>query len=720
MNIFNNFRKFFTTIGNIDFGYLFQGGNLTDAQTKDFYDSYKTSYIVSACLDAIQTNTANMEPKLYKAQKNKKVKEVYSHEILDLLYKVNPFTTFRQQISLTQLCLDLIGSAYWLKVRDKRGQVIELWLLRPDLVMPKAENGEYISYYEYTGRGITERFDINDVVPFLNPNPVDARLGQSKIQPEIDLIRSQVFSTKWNMNFFYKEARPDAIMNIKGRKPLTKEDKTEIYKDWDSKFGGYQKAHNFSILQGDVDYKILSNTQKDMDFVNLDSSMAQNIMTGLRVPKPVLCPDIGNKSTVDGAIYIFMSQVIEPNQKKIIDTLNEFLVGDFDYTLFLDIESPVPEDEELKAKIYAEYVDKGIMTRNEVREKLGLPKLDGGDDVLVPVILVPLGSGMNIPEEGEEDKKVMRSFKVSAKALDEIEERKYYKSIRGKSKYFKEEEQKNETIERIAKAVMEKIQVSKTVQKKVVKYTPEMKQVIWENFNKGFGATEKKFEEMFKKLERDQQIRIETYLFKSRKAKDYILKKDLSDSIDKYDWKKEVEIFIDIALPLHTETIVQAGKDAASRVGSTFTINEEVRVYIKKKTMKFATEVNETTKENLKNTLSQGIEEGESLEDLRKRVEHTFEVRQGAGARAVASTETLASVNGGWLEAYKQSKVVNKKEWYHAGSSKNDRPEHIAISGEERGLDDKFSIGLMFPGDPDASPDQTTNCKCIILEVIED
>ena len=197
------------------------------------------------------------------------------------------------------------------------------------------------------------------------------------------------------------------------------------------------------------------------------------------------------------------------------------------------------------------------------------------------------------------------------------------------------------------------------------------------------------------------------------------MKKDLSDSIESYNWKKEVTIFIDVALPLHTKTIVDAGKDAATRIGSVFDVNEEVRAYISKKTIKFAEEVNETTKENLKNTLSEGIEEGESIEDLKKRVENTFDVRKGAGARAVAMTETAASVNGGWLEAFKQSKVIEKKEWYHAGNSLHDRPEHITMSGETVELDKKFSNGLMFPGDPSATPDETVNCKCILLEVVE-
>ena len=714
MSIIQNIKNFLSG-GQESSGYLWEGKSVGKANTADLYTAQQESYVVFACLDKIQKNTAKIELSLYKALRNKKVKEIQEHELLDLLYKVNPFTTLRQMIGVTQLCLDLIGSAYWLKIRNKRGQVIELWLLRPDLVTYKSDGTEYISYYEYTGRGKTERFEVNDVIPFLNPNAKDMRNGQSKLQPAMDLVRSQIFSSQWNMNFFYREARPDAILNIKQRKQLDSKEKQEVRSEWNDNFQGPNRTHKIAVMQGDVDYKIIGENQKDMDFVNLDSSVRNNIMMALGVPKPILLPEEGNKTTVEGAIYIFMSQTIEPNMQSIVDTLNEFLIPDFDVTLYLDFTSPVPRDKTTESAILGNYVREGIMTRNEAREKLGLPPLEGGDEILVSAMLVPMGSG----EKETEPEKGLKSLKVKEGVEEESETKRFYKAIRGKSKYFKAEEKRDELIQSIAKSVIDKMKDEEQKKITVKKYTPELKQVIWNKYDKESAQIAKRFEIMFKKLEKDQEERINKYLFRERKSKDYILKKDLSDSIDKYNWKKEISIFIDVALPLHTKTIVDAAKDAATRIGSVFDVNEEVRAYISKKTMKFAEEVNETTKENLKNTLSQGIEEGETMEELKGRVEHTFDVRKGAGARVVAMTETAASVNGGWLEAFKQSKIIEKKEWYHAGSSLNDRPEHISISGEKVDLDNKFSNGLMFPGDPNASPDETVNCKCIILEVVE-
>ena len=522
MSIFNNITnniKSFLLGGESSSGYLWEGKSLGKIKTEDLYTAQQESYVVFACLDKIQKNTANMEVSLYKAQKNKKVKEIYEHDILNLLYKVNPFTTFRQMIGATQLCLDAIGSAYWYKVRNKRGEVTELWLLRPDLVTYKSNGNDYISYYEYTGRGKTEKFDTKDVIPFLNPNAKDMRDGQSKLQPAMDLVRSQIFSSQWNMNFFYREARPDAILNVKQRKVLDKAEKKEVINDWNDSFQGPNRTHKIAVMQGDVEYKIIGENQKDMDFVNLDSSTRNNIMMALGVPKPILLPEEGNKTTVEGAIYIFMSQTIEPNMQNIIDTLNEFLVPDFDVTLFLDFESPVPRDKSTESTILGNYVREGIMTRNEAREKLGLPPLEGGDEILVSAMLIPLNSADDTEPEPTPEK-ALKSLKVKEGEIEEAETKRFYKSIRGKSEHFKAEEKRDEIIASIAKSVIDKIKESNTKKedKKVLKkYTPELKQVIWNSYEKQSVQIQKRFEKMFKELETDQKRRIMSYLFKEKK-----------------------------------------------------------------------------------------------------------------------------------------------------------------------------------------------------------
>ena len=57
-----------------------------------------------------------------------------------------------------------------------------------------------------------------------------------------------------------------------------------------------------------------------------------------------------------------------------------------------------------------------------------------------------------------------------------------------------------------------------------------------------------------------------------------------------------------------------------------------------------------------------------------------------------------------------------KKVWL-SDHSESAREEHLAADGQSVALSGKFDIGgeaLEYPGDPNASAENTINCKCVI------
>lgn len=55
------------------------------------------------------------------------------------------------------------------------------------------------------------------------------------------------------------------------------------------------------------------------------------------------------------------------------------------------------------------------------------------------------------------------------------------------------------------------------------------------------------------------------------------------------------------------------------------------------------------------------------------------------------------------------------KQW-DATMDANTRESHQMIDGEVRALDEKFSNGLMYPGDPSGSAAEVINCRCVLLQ----
>lgn len=55
------------------------------------------------------------------------------------------------------------------------------------------------------------------------------------------------------------------------------------------------------------------------------------------------------------------------------------------------------------------------------------------------------------------------------------------------------------------------------------------------------------------------------------------------------------------------------------------------------------------------------------------------------------------------------------KQW-DATMDANTRESHQMVDGEIRALDEKFSNGLMYPGDPSGNAAEVINCRCILLQ----
>lgn len=94
-------------------------------------------------------------------------------------------------------------------------------------------------------------------------------------------------------------------------------------------------------------------------------------------------------------------------------------------------------------------------------------------------------------------------------------------------------------------------------------------------------------------------------------------------------------------------------------------------------------------------------------------------------ADAIARTETMRALHASQEEAFRQAidaGAVNRQDvrrvWV-ATKDKRTRDTHAALDGESVGLDQAFSNGLQYPGDPNGAPEETINCRCTMLMRID-
>ena len=123
-------------------------------------------------------------------------------------------------------------------------------------------------------------------------------------------------------------------------------------------------------------------------------------------------------------------------------------------------------------------------------------------------------------------------------------------------------------------------------------------------------------------------------------------------------------------------------------------------------------------KQHLQSALTQGILQGESITKIAKRFQNVSGMDERAAIRN-ARTAMTGAQNGGRLDAMERANengVEVKKGWM-ATLDNRTRDSHVELDGEEREIDEEFSNGVMFPGDPEGEPAEVYNCRCRMIHV---
>ena len=129
-------------------------------------------------------------------------------------------------------------------------------------------------------------------------------------------------------------------------------------------------------------------------------------------------------------------------------------------------------------------------------------------------------------------------------------------------------------------------------------------------------------------------------------------------------------------------------------------------------------------KKHIAAEVTRGIALGMTFEKVAQQIKFkmtgTYDSPGGALARAmtIARTEghriqVQATMDACYRAKEKGADVV--KQWDSTMDSAT-RESHVAVDGEIRELDEPFSNGLMFPGDPSGGAAEVVNCRCALLQ----
>ena len=159
---------------------------------------------------------------------------------------------------------------------------------------------------------------------------------------------------------------------------------------------------------------------------------------------------------------------------------------------------------------------------------------------------------------------------------------------------------------------------------------------------------------------------------------------------------------IPLCFPMDQEAMVRAVQlDSKIKEGYYQRLGEDVTVLKKKITAQ----------------VSRGISTGMSFQQVAQQLASYTNIGYNNAVRIARTEGHRIQVQGGMDACYKAKDMGADvvKQW-DSTLDKRTRDSHQQVDGEIRELDEKFSNGLMFPGDPSGRPEEVINCRCALLQ----
>ena len=125
------------------------------------------------------------------------------------------------------------------------------------------------------------------------------------------------------------------------------------------------------------------------------------------------------------------------------------------------------------------------------------------------------------------------------------------------------------------------------------------------------------------------------------------------------------------------------------------------------------TGIPDTIRRNISSQISEGFRTGESLQQIEQRIKNVYTFT-GNRAKTIARTETAGVINEAAHTVFADNGVAGKR-WITAGDDKV-RETHVGAAADGViPIDQNFSNGLAYPGDPNGSAGEVINCRCALV-----
>jgi len=350
-------------------------------------EGYARNAIVYRAVRLIAESVGGLSYLLYQG-----AQELTVHPLLDLIRRPNPRQDGAAFLEAVASHLVLAGNAY-IEAVGLAGagapnlQVRELYALRPDRMKVVPGPDCWPQAYDYTVGGQTVRFDQSAALPPILHlslfNPLDDYYGLSPLEAAAVAVDTHNAAARWNKALLDNAARPSGALVYDGAdgNVLSAAQFERLKRELTDEYQGTAHAGRPMLLEGGLDWKPMSLSPQDMDFMEAKHAAAREIALAFGVPPMLMAiPGDNTYSNYQEANRVFWRQTVLPLAARIGAALTQWLAPAFGRDLTLGVDSDRIEALAADRAALWERVTKApFLTVNEKRAATGYGAVPGGD-----------------------------------------------------------------------------------------------------------------------------------------------------------------------------------------------------------------------------------------------------------------------------------------------------------------------------------------------------
>ena len=642
-----------------------------------------------------------MQTEKRESQSTTKWEDVDDHPFLAVLNRPNPLLSRRQLLKLTSYWLSQTGEAFWLAVTNSASATREFWPMSPRNVEKLASDIQPVSGFVFHGEGGEVRYGLEEVVWIFDPDPSDPFAGVGIVGPQAREFDAGTFASATMRSHFQKDATPKVVLKADAEAlPPDKDQREAFWSDWQNRYNS-RAGENLGVpafLPGGFDIRELEGGGGVAETIQVLEFMRDQLLMANGVPRSVLGDVVdANRAAADTNRLVFDRHTIKPQAGLIVDALtHQVVVPEFGAQWRVRFEQFISEDEELRLKEEAQDLTLKVRSINQVRADRGLDPVAWGDQ--------PIGTFGDQPYDPDEDDEPTGGNVLPFKPKPEDDEDDEDDTAAGRTFVARV------IAPRIAARLTPEAEWSRQMQTDAV-FVPRMLSALRRVF-----AGQK-------------ALTLEALRAAPASQRAYSRADWLDELFDLPDFSR---LFDTIVTPLSIDVYQSAGENALLAVEERpqLLFNELAVKDMREQGAELVTLANETTKKRLRTTIAKGIEAGESLDDMERRVRSAYNTISKGRARTIARTEVGFAMSKGQLAGFQQSETVFLKRWNTALDDRV-RDQHVAMQGVQVAEDGVFLIpaigkkpaeGALAPRISATggrlSPHNGINCRCFDTAVL--